>query len=1075
MATEEFIQQLLAAEDTETSQKAWSQFLFNVPLARDFVAQVSKETATLVLNQGHKFNGWGWNTSRASKVVYDLTAIPLVTSSVGEYRDSFLFAIAMAKEVEVIGLELGDRASEVAYALCSLLVNDPVQDVPPVPYSGFAEGTAHREEADPAEVTGLDWDEVTEDLPPELTFIWREVAAGKRKLDLRSLLEVLPRFGQLPVKAPENNFREDAKKGADRTAKAWQQCLLHMARIHCCLYMGLAADIDKEELLKLGQQEFQYLAEIYQKISIWRKECSVPGCVAQSNDAEMLFEKDDVQLQNQAFKVNSMGKQSKGIGRFRVFSPKIITIPSGFPGFRGRAKGYVPYGRGFGRGQGVPNVHSQGGNVVNFSGFGNRFQNRQGQGVPKNSGQGAHTLFQTGNWFRGYSKGGSGRGKGRGLPQPRIGDTSTISQVETENAMVEGSGSPTSGDDIDHKGPAMARAMLPQSDFNQIQGASGGGGCREGIAGLPKGGSCAEVTNPSRPAYQSVLFPKPNRFFGAMVCNLQARGRQNKNKAYFRLQTFECFSANKTFQNGPLGSHFPLFKNRNVGLQVGPSKCIFPFGIRQNFSEESKFVGRGKCLQVLSSPIWAKYPTIPVDPGYEGSTEAMETKRDYMFCVSRRHINCQHVQKVSTERNEMGAANNRPIRTFDQLFQKCARTNTDYRSFGVSDQFFQRNVTGAPWKTQISEKRPGKNCEIPEHVPQKNGSNFGTSQIIFDSSPCPQSIYRQNVSFYQEESIHGLGHRTSSTWGHERGTERIKSVFVELARKKIFGQIPQQDITFRQFRFLLGRNRSEHRVPSTGVLEAQKVLAHKCKGISSSCRHNQKFSIPRGACGNGGGQHGGILLLTKGWGEDTPPQQIDEKLLALVPQKEHNNPDRIAPFCLRSSRLSNKDSRQRRLYSKWGIVQSAAKQVQKLPSARMGHFCLSGQQKISQLHHQIPSLASIKSRCLNLSPDRHFPMLCQSPLENNPQVVAEVKGKSPHPLLVNSTLLGFHIMVAPFGKNAGAKDSCSSNSTLSGHVPKLFRGNMPPPKWPLLSVLLSGQFWREGKFHLKVSKLIYSP
>ena len=89
MASEEFLKQLLQPEDSELFTKAWSQFLFNVQLAQEVVAKVPKDTATQVLNQGHKFNGLGWNTSRASRIVYELTGIPLVTKSVGEYRDSF--------------------------------------------------------------------------------------------------------------------------------------------------------------------------------------------------------------------------------------------------------------------------------------------------------------------------------------------------------------------------------------------------------------------------------------------------------------------------------------------------------------------------------------------------------------------------------------------------------------------------------------------------------------------------------------------------------------------------------------------------------------------------------------------------------------------------------------------------------------------------------------------------------------------------------------------------------------------------------------------------------------------------
>ena len=111
---------LLQGDEGEGKQ-AWAEFLFNIPLARSFLTHVPKDTTTACLNQGIKWGGLGWTTSRASRVVYELTGVPLVTSRVEDYRDAFLFAIAMAKEVEINVLHLSDRASEAAYQLCAIL------------------------------------------------------------------------------------------------------------------------------------------------------------------------------------------------------------------------------------------------------------------------------------------------------------------------------------------------------------------------------------------------------------------------------------------------------------------------------------------------------------------------------------------------------------------------------------------------------------------------------------------------------------------------------------------------------------------------------------------------------------------------------------------------------------------------------------------------------------------------------------------------------------------------------------------------------------------------------------------
>ena len=56
-----------------------------------------------------------------------------------------------------------------------------------------------------------DWDEPEEPLLAELAFLWQGVVQGERKLDLKKILDVVPRFEQLPQQAPANNFRSDGR------------------------------------------------------------------------------------------------------------------------------------------------------------------------------------------------------------------------------------------------------------------------------------------------------------------------------------------------------------------------------------------------------------------------------------------------------------------------------------------------------------------------------------------------------------------------------------------------------------------------------------------------------------------------------------------------------------------------------------------------------------------------------------------------------------------------------------------------------------------------------------------------
>ena len=62
---------------------------------------IDSEKASAILATGVKWQGGGWNTSRASKTLYDLTGVPLVTADFTQYRNSYLYALAMFWSVEV--------------------------------------------------------------------------------------------------------------------------------------------------------------------------------------------------------------------------------------------------------------------------------------------------------------------------------------------------------------------------------------------------------------------------------------------------------------------------------------------------------------------------------------------------------------------------------------------------------------------------------------------------------------------------------------------------------------------------------------------------------------------------------------------------------------------------------------------------------------------------------------------------------------------------------------------------------------------------------------------------------------
>ena len=82
---------------------------------------IDSEKASAILATGVQWQAGGWNTSRALKTLYELTGLPLVTADFTQYRNSYLYALAMFWSVEVDELNLTDRAAEAAFGLVDAL------------------------------------------------------------------------------------------------------------------------------------------------------------------------------------------------------------------------------------------------------------------------------------------------------------------------------------------------------------------------------------------------------------------------------------------------------------------------------------------------------------------------------------------------------------------------------------------------------------------------------------------------------------------------------------------------------------------------------------------------------------------------------------------------------------------------------------------------------------------------------------------------------------------------------------------------------------------------------------------
>ena len=211
----------------------------------------------------------------------------------GYNRDAWLFALALWFEVEVSYLDLSDRSSEAAFALCSLLAGQE---------EGADADAPEETEENPQLEARLAWDTEEQPLPHELRIIWQGLKAGTRRLELKTVLDSIPRFEEVPVKAPENNHRLDSRRGSDTTVKSWSQRLLHSLRLQAYLYSLMLAAENPTLVKTLFEQHFQLTAELYSTLSNYRKEQSIPGSVQRTED--VLFDKESLALAQQQAKVN---------------------------------------------------------------------------------------------------------------------------------------------------------------------------------------------------------------------------------------------------------------------------------------------------------------------------------------------------------------------------------------------------------------------------------------------------------------------------------------------------------------------------------------------------------------------------------------------------------------------------------------------------------------------------------------------------------------------------------------------------------------------------------------------------
>ena len=154
----------------------------------------------------------------------------MVSPEVKDYKGALLYALALHWNLDIIKFELSEKAAEAAFSLAAVFSDD-----------GQAQGDVHfndrdGDNSDVEEELRFEWEERLTPLPSDLAHLWARYGDGSQRFDVKSLLEQMPKWEELPPKAPDNNLITKLEANSslgrfDKLAKTQQTWLLHNLRV----------------------------------------------------------------------------------------------------------------------------------------------------------------------------------------------------------------------------------------------------------------------------------------------------------------------------------------------------------------------------------------------------------------------------------------------------------------------------------------------------------------------------------------------------------------------------------------------------------------------------------------------------------------------------------------------------------------------------------------------------------------------------------------------------------------------------------------------------------------------------
>ena len=743
---------LTSVEENEL-ETAWAQAFLNPHVVKQVLAEVQPQDLGAILTAGMTWRGTTWTTSRAALKIRQMTGMALVANNLHDYLHPFLASLGLAGGVDTALVDLDDRAAEIAFRLAEVWQGSDGQKEAPTAKKPAAEP---EEEGEEEELPRFSWEPEQVPLPGDLSLVLQKLRSGE-KLEARKLLEELPVFRGLKIKAEDNNHKLDSKSQHDRLLKGLQQRCINTMRGYAAIHSLL--DQSDPEVQAVSQQLFWYMAETEQQILKERKKNSIPF-TAQDN-SNVLFSTEDLKVERNALNINRAGMDTIS----PQSQPHYFPIPKGSkpwkfrPQYRGKAFG---------------------GKSFNYKGFGGKSLGARSWGKGK-ANQAISTTHYFGKHRPVYCRH-SGAAYGRHFvshdckQRKFTGSHPFTRKVASLFSLVEKTFTlPCSGPNLlwsaGRKNIAFKNEFV-KTTKNIARNIFGSRSAK----GLPKKWS-SQITTPTG----NTDLQTPH----SMVHFVQGRKWKEKTSVDLRLSTTKQFFPSQEIQIRSPPQHLSLLKKRLLGSQVGLKGCLFSHPPSQKFATLHQTAGGGGTLGIHRFMFWHKHLASKIYDHNESNGKKMEIERNTMFCIPGRHTSGGQHPPSSAKTSSIDGA-----RPFGQWLQnKCFKVNfrtyPKSSTFGLHFKFSGRPIASTTRQIEKFEEGVGKITDSNKNVLQEIGSHFGDHKKLPHLHPFFKSIYRHSGAICQPPTKIWLGSSKYDTSKSEGSNSFGKGSFAQLVRKTI--------------------------------------------------------------------------------------------------------------------------------------------------------------------------------------------------------------------------------------------------------------------------------------------------